>query len=117
MRILVVEDEPELNALLVRWFAERGNEAFGLTGGADLIAWVTRRRFDLVILDLILPGTNGLSLIRRVRETSPQTRVIVMSGVDDPPAALKAIQEGASHYLSKPLDFDELQRAMEKKNW
>ena len=117
MKILVVDDEPEVNALLVRWFAERGNEAFGLTGGADLIAWVTRRKFDLVVLDLILPGTNGLSLIRRVREKSPRTRVIAMSGIDDPVAASKAIQEGASHYLSKPLDFAELQRAVEMKNW
>ena len=72
MKILIVDDETELNALLVRWLKQRGHEASGLTGGADLLAWVSRRKYDAVILDLLLPDANGLSLIPLLRKPHPK---------------------------------------------
>ena len=110
--VLIVDDEPEVTQMLVQYLDRQGYHAFGITGGADVVHWIVNHHCDAVVLDLLLSDANGLSLIAPIRKASPQTRVIVMSGMGDPDVEATALQEGASHYFHKPLDFSSLSEAL-----
>jgi YesN/AraC family two-component response regulator len=64
--------------------------------------------FDVVLLDLIMPGSSGLNLIARIHEKKPKQAIIVMSVIEDTRVAVLAAQEGIEGYLTKPIDFDKL---------
>ena len=112
IRILVVDDEAELTQILVEWLSKKGHEAVGLTAGSSVRDWVTQNDVDVVLLDLLMPDANGLSLISRIRQLKPETKIIIVSAIDDPKIAASAIREGASSYLAKPIDFEILQRVL-----
>ena|SRR5207253_8189777 len=98
--------------MLVQWLRKAGHEAFGITEGRDVVQWVRKQQSDVVLLDLVLHDVNGLSLIALIKNASPKTKVIMMSGMNDPDFAVIAVQEGASQFLSKPIDFSMLTRAL-----
>jgi DNA-binding NtrC family response regulator len=98
--------------MLVEWLSKMGHEAIGITGGKDAAHWVTNHKCDVVLLDLKLPDANGLSLIAPIRQASPTTKVIVITGIEGPALAVNAVKEGASHYLTKPIDFAALAQAL-----
>ncbi len=108
MRILVVEDEPRILA-----FLKRGLEAEGFTvdGAGDGQAGLRRalgERYQLVVLDLLMPGLDGLSLLRELQLRQPELPVVIVSARSDLPTKLRGFGLGASDYLSKPFSFDEL---------
>jgi len=113
IKVVVVDDEPELTKLIVQWLNKRGHRAFGITGGADIVQWVVKQDCDAVILDVVLRDANGLSLIAPIRKASPKTRVIVMSGTNDSTLANRATEEGAASFLAKPIDLGSLAAALE----
>jgi len=81
MKILVVDDEPEVVSVLIDHLSARGHAVFGITGGADVTSWVQKHNCDLLLLDVSLPDVNGLNKISEVLSRSPKTKVIVMSGL------------------------------------
>ena len=113
MRILVVDDEPDFVSLTVQWLTRHGHEAMGIAGASELTEWVVKRRSEVVLLDLILPYANGLSLISKLRSASPSTSIVVVTGLADAQLAAAAIKEGATDYLTKPVDFDVLKRVLD----
>ena len=113
MRILVIDDEPDFVSLTLQWLVRRGHAALGITGASELVEWVVKQRSEVVLLDLILPDANGLSLISKVRSASPSTSIVVVTGLADTRLAVAAIQEGATDYLTKPVDFDVLKRVLD----
>jgi DNA-binding response OmpR family regulator len=108
VRILLVEDEP-----LIASFVGRGLRAEGYTtsvaiGGDEAVAELRARDWDLVILDLMLPGLDGFGVLARAIELDPHLPVLVLSAQTGVATKVAALDAGASDYLAKPFSFDEL---------
>jgi two-component system response regulator QseB len=108
MRILLVEDD-DLLASGIRDTLERARYAVEwVADGAHAIAALQTNAFDLVILDLGLPGLDGLEVLKRVRAGGATTPVLILSARDTAPDRVLGLDAGADDYLIKPFDVDEL---------
>ena len=102
-RVLVVDDEKGVRDSFSLLLAAAGHEvatAASATAALDLLA---RQDMDVVLTDLLMPGMNGLELLRRVRALAPRTQVIVMTGEPTDETAKAALAAGAADYLAKPI--------------
>ena len=114
MKLLVVDDEPEVVSVLIDHLSARGHAVFGITGGADVTSWVQKHNCDLLLLDVSLPDVNGLNKISEVLSRSPKTKVIVMSGLHKETWAETALRNGAFGCIQKPIELDKLQRLVDQ---
>jgi two-component system copper resistance phosphate regulon response regulator CusR len=108
MRILVIEDEPRILAFLARGLEAEGFTVDGAADGAEGLRRAGRGRYDLVVLDLLLPRLDGLSLLREVQQLRPELPVVIVSARTDLETKLRGFGLGACDYVSKPFSFDEL---------
>lgn len=108
MQILVVEDEPRILSFLSRGLEAEGFSVHEAGNGEDGLRRALGDRYDLLILDLLLPGLDGLSVLRELQRKRPELPVLVLSARRDLPTKLRSFQLGASDYLAKPFSFDEL---------
>ena len=106
-RILIVEDEPEIAALLARYFGGQGYAVSTAANGAAARNAMAAEAVDLVLLDLGLPGEDGLALMRSLREGS-DVAVIVVTGRGDAVDRIVGLEVGADDYVTKPFDLREL---------
>lgn len=106
-RLLVVDDTPENRTLLRRYFGERGFYVAEADGGAAALTLVGQRRFDAVLLDIVMPGMDGLEVLKRIRATysSFNLPVIMMSGRTASMDFSLALKLGANDYITKPIDL------------
>jgi DNA-binding response OmpR family regulator len=107
-RILVIDDEPGILGFISRGL--RG-EGYAVEPAADGVAGLEASlhgSYDLVILDLLLPGMGGMDVLRRLMARKPDQRVIVLSALSDTPSKVTSLELGAEDYLAKPFSFDEL---------
>jgi DNA-binding response OmpR family regulator len=108
MRILVVEDEPRISAFVARGLEAEG---FAVDVAGDGASGLERARDEdvaLVVLDLLLPRMDGLSVLRELGQERPELPVIVLSARSDLPTKLRGFELGARDYVSKPFALDEL---------
>jgi two-component system, OmpR family, copper resistance phosphate regulon response regulator CusR len=108
MRILIVEDEARIRAFLARAFEAEG---FGVdvVGDGELgLARALAGQYDLVILDLMLPGRNGLDALRKLHREKSDLPVLILSARSDLPIKLQSFELGAVDYVAKPFSLDEL---------
>ena len=108
MQILVIEDELRILAFLVRALEAEG---FGVTPADDGPAGLARAiggGYDLVVLDLLLPKVNGLTVLRELHRQHPELPVVIVSARSDLQTKLRGFELGASDYVAKPFAFDEL---------
>jgi DNA-binding NtrC family response regulator len=104
--LLVVDDEPIVGAVIKR-LAEPVGFDVGVCSSADeAIAMLSRRPADIAFVDLRMPGTSGIDLLRKIRDTVPACEVVLMSGFATIDSAVEAVKLGARDYLTKPLDFE-----------
>jgi DNA-binding response OmpR family regulator len=108
MRILVIEDEPRILAFLARGLEAEGFVVDGAADGPAGVRKAVNERYDLVILDLLLPGIDGLSVLGEVQRVQPELPVVIVSARSDLETKLRGFGLGACDYLSKPFSFDEL---------
>jgi DNA-binding NtrC family response regulator len=108
LRILVAEDEEITLDNLVETLRDEGYQVTGVRDGAAALAAVERGRFDLLVTDVKMPGLGGIELLEKVRERSPETEVIVLTGFGSIGSAVDAMRKGAVDYITKPYDLDEL---------
>lgn len=106
--VLLVDDEEEVTALLQRRLHRRGYECTFAHSGEVALALLENLSFDVVIMDVKMPGMGGMAALTHIRNTYAQIPVILLSGHADMQAAVEAMQMGAFGYLMKPVDFDEL---------
>src|SRR5919199_1897009 len=108
MRILVVEDEPRILAFLVRGLEAEGYGVDAARDGTEALCRALSTRYDVVVLDLLLPKVDGLTVLRELHVRSPETRVLILSARADLATKLRGFELGATDYLSKPFALDEL---------
>jgi DNA-binding response OmpR family regulator len=108
MRILVIEDEIRIQAFLAKGLEAEGYAVAAADNGRDGVVRATTERWDLVVLDLLLPGINGLRVLEEIRRTRPELPVVILSARADLPTKLKGFELGARDYLQKPFSLDEL---------
>lgn len=113
-KILLVDDEARMVTLLKSALAHRGHEVTGVNDGQTAIDLVAHEPFDLVITDLRMEPVDGMAVISGVRERSPGTQVVVLTAYGDVQTAVQALQSGAYHYLTKPVNFDEVAHVVEQ---
>jgi two-component system, response regulator RegA len=111
--VLVVDDEAVFRERLCRAFRERGWDAQDAGGAEQTMELARRISPDLVLLDLRMPGTSGLDLIGRIKSLDSTITVVILTGYGSIPTALQALKLGADHYLSKPVDVDQILAAYE----
>jgi two-component system copper resistance phosphate regulon response regulator CusR len=108
MRILVIEDEPRILAFLARGLEAEGFLVRAAANGPEGLKQALNDPCDLVILDLLLPGIDGLSVLREVQRRRPELPVVIVSARSDLQTKLRGFGLGASDYLAKPFSLDEL---------
>jgi DNA-binding NtrC family response regulator len=108
MKILIVDDEPEILSIVSKWLSKKGHEVLTTTDPQKALAFVQSADLDVVLLDLIMPGSSGLNLISLIHERKKTQAIIVMSVIEDMRVAVLAAQEGIEGYLTKPIDFEKL---------
>jgi DNA-binding NtrC family response regulator len=106
--VLLIDDEPDLRASLEEAVRDAGHRVTVANDGAEGLGQVTSKVFDVIICDVRLPKLDGLTLMRRVRQESPSTEVILMTAFAEVADAVAALKEGAYDYLTKPFEIDEL---------
>jgi DNA-binding response OmpR family regulator len=107
-RILIVEDETRIAEFLARGLSADGMMVEWARTGPDAVEVALDRRYDLVLLDLVLPQLNGLAVLERLQQAKPELPVIVVSARGDVSTKLRAFELGARDYVEKPFSFDEL---------
>lgn len=105
--LLIVDDDLEVLALLKKFFVQQGYAVEVATDGVSMWAAMERQAPDLIILDLMLPGENGLTLCQRLRQHYP-TPVIMLTAMGELSDRVVGLEMGADDYLSKPFDAREL---------
>jgi DNA-binding NtrC family response regulator len=108
IRVLIVDDEEVFAKNWVKLLARRGYDATCVASGADAIAAIDKSIFDVILLDLRMPGINGILTCKEIIKRDPNTRIILMTAHADMNDALTAIRLGAWGYLRKPFELDEL---------
>jgi len=108
MRILVVEDEPALRQGLVALLGRAGHEVTAVGDGPEGVAEGTAGRYDLVLLDLMLPTLDGLEVCRRLREGRPGLPVLMLTARASEDDVVRGLESGADDYVTKPFGAREL---------
>ncbi len=107
IRLLIVDDDRQIRAMLAEYLATFGMQADGAEGGAAMRVAMARQQYDLVILDLSLPGENGLTLCREIRETG-NLPVIMLTARAELADRVVGLEVGADDYVTKPFEMREL---------
>ena len=107
-RILVVDDDERLRDLLRRYLTEQGFNVFVAADANAMNKLMTRERFDLLVLDLMLPGEDGLSICRRLRGAGDSTPIIMLTAKGEDVDRILGLEMGADDYLAKPFNPREL---------
>ncbi|MDE8651258.1 response regulator [Novosphingobium album (ex Liu et al. 2023)] len=102
-RVLVVDDDPELRSLLQRFLGEHGFAVRAVDGGKAMDIALQRDPADVIVLDLMMPGEDGLAILRRLRAGGDQTPVIMLTARGDPVDRVLGLEMGADDYLGKPF--------------
>jgi DNA-binding response OmpR family regulator len=108
MRILLIEDETRIQAFVRRGLEAEGYGVVTADDGPDGLSLARSGEWDLVVLDLLLPGMNGLRVLQELHRERPQLPVVVLSARGDLRTKLKGFELGATDYVSKPFALDEL---------
>ena len=107
-RVIVVDDDAELRALLRRFLTEHGFETRAADGGTALDRELSRNPADIIVLDLMMPGEDGLSVCRRLRAAGDLTQIVMLTARVDPIDHIVGLETGADDYLPKPFEPREL---------
>jgi len=110
--MLVVDDERDIVQVLAELLRHRGHDVCEAPGGMQALALARQRRFDVIFLDIAMPGMNGIDTLRQLKDEFPETIVIMVSGLSDEQSAIMSLDLGASDYLRKPFDFNYLDRVV-----
>jgi two-component system cell cycle sensor histidine kinase/response regulator CckA len=112
-KILIVDDEPRIRDSLKLLLADQGYEVSTVSTGQEAKDILTVHRFDLALLDMVIPDIDGHQLMEHIYDTSPGTMVVIITGHASLDSAIGALRRGAYDYLRKPFEFEELLKTVQ----
>jgi len=111
--ILIVDDEPIVREAIRDWLADAGYDVATAETGERGLEMARERDFDLVILDVRLPGKTGIRVLEELKESKPDVKAMIITAYASPQMRTEATKLGALHYLSKPIAPDQLENIVE----
>ena len=114
IRILVVDDDEPHAEAVVETLERVGHACTLAHGGKEGLRLIEDREFDIVLTDLVMEPVGGLEILKKAKQELPDAEVVILTGHATVPTAVAAMQAGASGYLQKPLNIDELRAVVEK---
>ena len=120
-RILIADDEAPIRELLRKFFRQEGFEAWEAASGTETLKLIKKRKFDVVLTDLKMPGIDGLGVLEQIRAISPNTAVLIFTGYPTPESTLRALELSTDGYVTKPINLGQLRdlvgRALALRHW
>jgi CheY-like chemotaxis protein len=107
-KILVVDDDEVVRLAHQRSLAGAHYQVVAVWNGAEALAAMERQPFDVILLDLRMPGMDGLSVLRMIKQRWPETEIVIVTGYPSLETVKEAVELGASDYLTKPVGPDEV---------
>ena len=114
MKILIVDDSPLIIKRLSEFLSELGHEIIPATNGKSAITLYEAEQPDLVFMDILMPGTDGISTMQQIITTNPNAQIIIMSSMGQQSKIVEAIQSGATDFIVKPFEPTKILLALEK---
>ena len=114
--VLVVDDDETFRSRLVRALQSRELEAVGARDGEEAVALAKKESPEYAVVDLRMPGMSGLDVVRELKAIDAMTNIVVLTGYGSIATALEAVRLGATHYLTKPADVDDILAAFDRTN-
>lgn len=109
MKILLIEDEPGLISVMVRGLTEANMQVSVAADGTTGLEMALKHQFDLIILDIMLPGINGIQICREVRKVNKTVSILMLTALGSTENIVTGLDSGADDYLVKPFKFAELE--------
>ncbi len=113
-RVLIVDDEEEFVETIVKRLKDRDLDAMGVTSGKAALQAIDEAPFDVVILDVKMPGMDGIETLRQLKKKAPTTEVIMLTGHGSVESGIQGLQLGAFNYVMKPAPLNDLLKQMEQ---
>ncbi|PIP36792.1 MAG: two-component system response regulator [Desulfobacterales bacterium CG07_land_8_20_14_0_80_52_14] len=107
-KVLVVDDEEDFLAILVKRLSKRGVTVFEAKSGDEALSLIGREPIDVVVLDVRMPGLDGIETLKAIKQIDPSIEVIMLTGHANVEVAVKGMELGAFDYLMKPMNIDDL---------
>src|SRR4051812_12049774 len=108
MKILIIEDEPKLNEFLKKGLEQQGYVVDSAMNGSVGLELASTGSYDLILLDVMLPGQNGFEVLENFRQFEIKVPVIIISALSNADRVIEGLDKGAIDYIKKPFDFGEL---------
>ncbi len=112
--ILVVDDEKPIRSALEKFLTVKGYEVTTAASGEDALDILQRQKIACLLLDVKMPGLSGIDLVPKVLDIEPNAAVLMLTAVNDATTASLCMQRGAMEYLTKPIDLEDLDRAVQR---
>ena len=113
-RVLLVDDEEEFVSALSERLMLRGIEVDSALNGEEALALMVEKVFEVVILDVMMPGLSGLEVLKQIKSTHPNTQVILLTGHGSTREGIEGMRLGAFDYLIKPVDIEDMLEKMKE---
>jgi len=113
-KILVVDDELFVRELLLEFLSTQGYEVFLADSGEKAVELIQTQPADVVLLDLKMPGMDGIETLKQIKKIAPEVLAIIMTGYPTIESSIEALRNGACDYVIKPFKLDELKSSIEK---
>ena len=107
-KVLLVDDETDFLSTLAERLEARGLKVSTATSGEDAVANADKEGFDLIVLDLAMPGIDGLETLKRIKAKQPDAEIIMLTGQGSIKTSIEAMKLGAEDFLQKPVNISEL---------
>ncbi len=107
-RILVVDDEDDFRETIVKRLKGRNLDTTGVASGEEALKVLEKEDFDVVVLDVRMPGMDGIEALKEIKKRKPLTEVIMLTGHASVESGIQGMQLGAFDYVMKPVPLDEL---------
>jgi len=108
IQALLVDDETEFLETLIKRLRKRNVQAFGAGSGEEALAFLDEHPVDVIVLDVKMPGMDGIQALRTIKKKDPLAEVIMLTGHASMEAAIEGMELGAFDYLMKPINIDDL---------
>ncbi|RQW05343.1 response regulator, partial [candidate division KSB1 bacterium] len=114
LAILLVDDEAIVRKTIGDYLTELGHRVQQVSDGASALQWLEKQDYDIALVDMRMPGMDGLALLQKVREIYPELSVVIITAHGNMEMAIQALRLGAADFLTKPIKLLELDAVLEK---